>query len=327
MTTSTNSEASRKQPLLAAYLVCGTDELKRQTVVKRLHERVAAEGDLSFNFDQFSGESAEGEAIVAACNTLPFASPVRLVQVEAADRLKGANQDAIIDYLASPCETTVLCLIASGLAKNTRLYKAVAKVGDKAIIDCTPVKRRDLPAQVRSMAMTHGVTITPSAANMLIDLVGENTVAIDAALAKIALAHVGSDPINDSEVSAGVARTAEAKPWEFVDAFSGRNARKCVMLRQRMATVSPYALLGMCTTRIRELLAAQSLLDRGQPGALAGYLGVPDWRVKNHLAWARSFTPAQLRSALVRARDAEKAMKSGSDPENTFQDWYLSVIS
>ena len=316
----------QQQALLPAYLVTGTDELKRQTVVKRLRKRIEEEGDLSFNADTFNGEVAEGEAIVAACNTLPFASNVRLVQVDAVDRLKKDDQELLIGYLASPNETTVLCLIASGLAKNTRLYKAVAKLGAQAIIDCTPPKLRELPTQVRAMATAHGAVITESAASLLVDLVGDNTVALDAELQKLALAHRGSDPINDNEVAAMVSRTSEVKPWEFVDAFSERSLEKCLKLRTRMESTTPYALLAMCVTRVRELIAARSFGERGQIGELASYLGVPDWRVKNHARWARSFSAEELRAALASARETERAMKSGADPETAFQDWYLGVI-
>ncbi len=316
----------QQQALLPAYLVTGTDELKRQTVVKRLRKRIEEEGDLSFNSDTFNGEVAEGEAIVAACNTLPFASNVRLVQVDAVDRLKKDDQEQLISYLASPSEATVLCLIASGLAKNTRLYKAVAKLGAQAIIDCTPPKLRELPTQVRAMATAHGAVITESAASLLVDLVGDNTIALDAELQKLALAHRGSDPINDNEVASMVSRTSEVKPWEFVDAFSERSLEKCLKLRTRMESTTPYALLAMCVTRVRELIAARSFGERGQIGELASYLGVPDWRVKNHARWARSFSAEELRAALVSARDAERAMKSGTDPETAFQDWYLGVL-
>lgn len=313
--------------MLPVYLVSGTDELKRETVVKRLRERIAREGDLSFNCDEFNGESASGEAIVAACNTMPFASPVRLVQVTSADRLKSADQAALVAYLKSPNDTTVLALVASGLAKNTRLYKAVGAFGKTALIDCAPIRRGDLPTRVRAMAASHGVEMTSSAANALIDLVGENTVTLDGEIQKLVLAHRGSDPINDNEVTSMVSRTAEVKPWEFVDAFSARNMKKCLMLRSRMESVTPYALMSMCVNRIRELMTAQSLAARGQLSALPKALHVPDWRVKSHALWARGFTTDELRAALMAARDAERAMKSGSDPEETFQSWYLNTIA
>ena len=317
----------KEKPLLQAYLVTGSDELKRQTVIKRLRERFSREGDLAFNCDTFNAENASGEQIVSACNTLPFASDRRLVEVSSAERLKGADLEAVLSYLAAPASTTVLALVTAGVAKNTRLYKAVAALGAQSVIDCAPVKRSELPARVRAMATSHGITMTPAAANALIDAVGENTVAIDSALEKLALSHAGADPVGDGEVLALIPRTAEAKPWEFVDAFASRNIAKCLMVRKRLDSTSPHALMAMCTTRIRELIAAKSLEERGQGRALASYLKVPDWRVRSHSVWAQAFSSAELRQALASARDAEQAMKSGADPEAAFIDWYISVIS
>jgi DNA polymerase-3 subunit delta len=43
--------------------------------------------------------------------------------------------------------------------------------------------------------------------------------------------------------------------------------------------------------------------------------------------WARGFTADELHRALVSARDAEMAMKSGADPEGAFQAWWLQAIA
>mgnify|MGYP002796987890 CR=1 FL=1 len=146
-------------PLLPAYLVVGEDTLKRDAVMKRLRARLSAMGDLSFNDDSFDGETAEGADIVGACDTVPFASPVRLVEVRAADKLKKADAERLVSYLGAPNSSTVLALVAEKLAKNTRLYKAVAAHGKTAVIDCSLPKRYELPKMVRSMAVGHGVTL------------------------------------------------------------------------------------------------------------------------------------------------------------------------
>lgn len=312
--------------LLPVYLVTGEDALKRQTVVRRLRDRLSALGDLSFNSDVFEGDAATGEAIVSACNTVPFASPVRLVEVRHADKLKKADAEAIVAYLASPSPACVLELVAEKLAKNTRLYKAVAKHGRTAVIDCTPPKRYELPKLVRAMAVGHGVTLTQGAAEVLVDLVGEDTVHLDAELKKIALAHRGADAVTEHEITASVSRATEVKPWEFANAFAARDAAKCVLYLGRMRSTSPHALIAVCTTRLRELVCARALIDRGTPHAIAGALKMPEWRCKNHVAWARRFTRAELRGALVSARDAERAMKSGSDADAVFLEWMLSVV-
>ena len=61
---------NKNNALLPVYLVAGEDELKRQTVLKRLHARLEKMGDLSFNSETFSGTSCTGEDIVTAANTL-----------------------------------------------------------------------------------------------------------------------------------------------------------------------------------------------------------------------------------------------------------------
>ena len=315
----------KQESLLPVYLVVGEDALKRSTVMKRLRARLSALGDLSFNSDEFNGEAATGADVVSACNTVPFASPLRLVAVRNAEKLKKPDAEALVAYLESPSPTTVLALEAEKLAKNTRLYKAAAKHGKSAVIDCAPVKSHELPKMVRSMAVGHGVTLTEAAAEKLVELAGEDTVRLDGEVKKIALAHRGADAVNEHEIVAMVSRTAEVKPWEFVDAFSARDARKCLLYLGRMASVSPFSLLARCTTRLRELVCARAFIARGNPKAVAGALKLPDWKCRNHLGWARGFTDEELRSAIVAARDVERAMKSGSDPNDAFLDWVLSV--
>ncbi len=314
--------------LLPAYLVNGEDELKRETVLKRLRARMDKLGDMDFNSDTFDGETALGGDIVAACNTMPFAAEARLVVVRNADALKKADSEALVEYLAEPSSTTVLAVVARKLAKNTRLYKALAAMGKQAVIDCTPKKAYELPKTVRGMAVSHGITMSDAGARRLVELVGENTVHLDAEIKKLALAHAGGQPIGPAEVEALVTRSAEVKPWDFTAAFAARDTAECVNLLGKMESASPYALIGMCVTRLRELIAAHALATRGQGGAkeLAAYLKQPEWRVKNHPAWARRWTADELRRALVTARDAERAMKSGTEPHDAFKDWMLSVL-
>ena len=207
------TQTAKQKPLIPAYLIVGEDALKRSTVLRRLRERLAQYGDLSFNSDTFDGETALGADIVSACNTMPFASEKRLVYVRDADKLKKADSEELVAYLDSPSDQTVLALEAEKLAKNTRLYKAVAAVGKSAVIECIPLKKKELPHTVRSMAVSHGTTFTEGAANALVELVGENTVHLDSEIAKIALAHRGNDPVSEHEVRSLVSRTNEATPW------------------------------------------------------------------------------------------------------------------
>lgn len=310
---------------LAAYLAVGADDLKRKVVLERLVKRIAAMGDLDFNQETFMGSAVQTGDISAACNTLPFACPYRLVIVKDADKLPKAAQEEVIEYLAAPSETTILALEAVKLAKNTRLYKAVAKVGKKAVIDCAPPKTgRDLGARVRDFALSEGVTITPAAADELVERVGDSTVHLDTELKKLAAALGRGAEVTVEHVRRYVTRTAEIKPWVFTDALAARDARKVAWTLAAMPQQSLFGLLSMSVTRIRELLIAKDLRGAGQR-ALAQELGKQDWQVRNHMRWADGFAPGELEHALVAAADLDRAMKSGGDQQVLFERWALEV--
>ncbi len=314
--------------ILPAYLVVGDDDLKRQTVMKRLRMRLEEAGDLSFNLDEFTGESADADALLNACATIPFASEKRLVIVTNAEKLKKDAQERIATYLSDPVPTTVLMLVATSLAKNTKLYKACAKIGPTAIIDCAMPKRDKLERMVRDMAPAHGATISAQAAKRLVELVGEDTVHIDKELEKLATAHSGNAPISVEEVEDQVAGISEPKPWEFTDAFSARDLARCIALKRKMPSVSSHALLGMCTNRLRELICARTMSDAGSRSttALAEQIGTVDWKVKNHFSYAQRFEADELISALCASADTERQMKSGADADTAFMDWVVSVL-
>ena len=155
------------QGLLSAYLVVGSDELKRETAVRRLRSRVPA--DLAdFNLDEFDAKSVEDpEALVSSLQTLPFGADFRLVIVHGAETLAKPVSEALVSYLADPNPQSVLCLEAEKLAKNTRLYKAVAKVGPKSVVDCSPLKRWELPPYVVRLASRRGLAMGTDAAEEL----------------------------------------------------------------------------------------------------------------------------------------------------------------
>ena len=319
----------KRTDLLPAYLINGEDHLKRDVALDRLRRRFEQLGDASFNTDRFDGSASDAKQIVAACQTIPFASEKRLVVVNDADKLSKGSQKELTDYVKSPCDTTVLVLVSDKLPKTSALYKAVAGAGTQSVIDCTPPKARDLPNQVRAMAPAHGVTISPKAAQALVELVGEDTVHIDAELKKLALSHSGADAVSETEVRAMVSRVSEAKPWQFVDAFSARSIRDCMRYMSLMPSASPHVLLRQCVSRVRELICAKCIASSSpNPQAeLARELGLQDWRVKNHVAWSRNFSEHELRHALSTSLECERKMKGGSDPEAAFIDWVLVTLS
>lgn len=313
--------------LLPAYLVVGSDELKRSHAVARMKKRLEASGLADFNLDERDmSKEQTPEDVLSSLNTFPMGADFRLVILRPCDRLPKAMSEMLVDYLKNPSSTTVLLLVAEKLAKNTRLYKAVAKIDKKAIVECAPKKRWELPQQVRSMATAHGKTITQGGAEELVSRVGESTRMLDNELKKLASMVDGAE-ITQADVERFVVRTAEPRPWDFLDAVSARNLPKALSLLRMMPQRQEIMLYSLLTTRIRELIYAKALDARGEGSTLARALGLQSWQVKNHLRWARGFKMSELLGALESAVDVELALKGSQTSDVALVRWVTQICT
>lgn len=313
--------------LLPAYLIVGADELKRDAAVRRLRSHVPADmGD--FNLDELDGASLEEPGqLISSAQTMPFCAGFRLVIVNGAGELAKPVSEAVVSYLADPNPQCVLCLVAEKLAKNTRLYKAVAKVGPHSVIDCAPLKRWELPPYVVKLAQKRGLSMDNAAAQELVERVGESTVALDNQIATLAQLVGDAGRITLADVEAIVAQIAEVSPWAFADAVCERNAPRAMEMLNLMKAPSLVFLHSVLVGRLRELICAKSLDARGAASGLARELGRQSWQVKNHVRWSRAFGEEELVELLGQAAVCERALKGSQDSEAAFARFVLAMAS
>lgn len=313
--------------LLPAYLIVGADELKRDAAVRRLRSHVPADM-ADFNLDELDGASLEEPGqLISSAQTMPFCADFRLVIVNGAGELAKPVSEAVVSYLADPNPQCVLCLVAEKLAKNTRLYKAVAKVGPHSVIDCAPLKRWELPPYVVKLAQKRGLSMDNAAAQELVERVGESTVALDNQIATLAQLVGDAGRITLADVEANVAQIAEVSPWAFADAVCERNAPRAMEMLNLMKAPSLVFLHSVLVARLRELICAKSLDARGAASGLARELGRQSWQVKNHVRWSRAFGEEEVVELLGQAAVCERALKGSQDSEAAFARFVLAMAS
>ena len=182
--------------LLSAYLVVGTDELKSRAAQTRLKGRLE-QGYEAFNLDERVADKELGPGeLLSSLNTFPVGGGLRLVFVAEAEHLVKPTSEAIIKYLEDPNPNCVLCLVAAALAKSTRLYKAVAAVGPRAVIDCAPKKGRGLVPVIQRMAQSQQMRMRSEAAEELLSRVGESTIMLESQVRSLAALKGATGEIN-----------------------------------------------------------------------------------------------------------------------------------
>ncbi len=313
--------------LLPAYLIVGPNELKKDQALARLKKR--AEGDFeAFNLEELDGATiAEPDGLLSSLNALPFGADQRIVIVRNAEKMPKPVSEAVIKYLAAPNEACVMCLVATTLAKSTRLYKAVAKIDKKAVIECSAVEKRELAPYVQKLAAAHGASIDFDAAQELVARAGDNPQMLDNQVVGLVNLLGGAGTITRSFVEANVARTAEVKPWDFLNYISARDTKQSLETLVLLLDNSPLGLLSLITTRLRELTISRALTQRGQSASIAAALNKQSWQTKNYSRWSMLFNDQELEHCLTTCAATESALKSGADPQTHLTRLILQICT
>lgn len=315
------------EDLKSVYLIYGDEELLLDRALRRLKDRIAEVADLDFNYEAFDGESADASAVVAAANTLPFASERRLVIVRDVDKMSAAGQAVLAEYAANPAPTACLVLVAKRMRKDAKLFKAVQALG--GVSEYRAPKRSEYPAWVVDLFATRGRRITYDGASALVQTVGRDLRRLETEAEKV-IAYAGDrTELTRDDVVGVVAETAPVSIFDFLNALGAREcASALVLLGDLIASGEDIMTIHAMTVRhLRSLLSVRALADRGAAvGEVMREVGMADWQAKNAIAQARRFTPAELSQALRGAASLESSMKSGGgDPRLLFEIWLASV--
>lgn len=313
------------EDLRPVYLIHGKEEFLLERALRRLRGMFEAADASGMDVDVFDGRTARADEVVAAANTLPFMGPKRLVVVRDVDAMPAAEHPALVEYVSAPAAHTCLVLVGA-LAKNTRLYRALDAAG--AVSEYASPKRSALGSWVAKAVSEKGKRIDADAADALVSATGGDLRSLDAELDKLVAYVADRDTITLEDVQSIV--TASVPPvWAFSDALGARDARTCASVLHALLNAGehPLALHAAALRRIRQLIGAKSLTERGgNAAAFARELGVQEWQARRLAQDARRFREDELASALRSAAEAEHDMKtSHGDAGLVLERWILKV--
>jgi DNA polymerase III subunit delta len=297
------------EPLLPVYLLTGSDRPKVARALRRLRSRFGDE-----SIEHLAADTAGGPDAVAACNALGLfagGDGGRLVIVEGVERWRKADVDAVTEYLANPVPGAVLALVAVEAPKSDALAKAVAAVGK--VLAYEAPNPRDLPAWVRVQFEGLGGTIEPDAARALVEIVGDDLVALATEADKITI-WAGGSTVSRADVEALATPAREAAAWAITDAWGDRDAAALIAAAEaELERREPFAIavrLAAHVTLVRaiKVLAAEGLGAR----EIAKRVKVHEFRVRKALAHADRYSPDELDAAVVRLAALDAALKGAS---------------
>jgi DNA polymerase-3 subunit delta len=297
------------EPLLPVYLLTGSDRPKHVRALRRLRSRFDAEA-----VEQLSAEAAGGADAVAACNALGLFGGEgggRLVVVHGVERWRKADVDALAGYLRDPVQGAVLALVAEELPRASALVTLAEKQGRVLRFDVP--KPSNLHSWVRAELKRLGVSADAEAARALVELVGDDTVALAGELEKLA-AWADGEPVGRAEVEQLAAPGREAAAWALTDAWGARDLpallEACDLALEKK---EPFLLAVGLASHVGRVRAAQALAEQGlRSREVASRLKMKEFPARKALQHAERYSREELDSALVRLAELDAAIKGAS---------------
>jgi DNA polymerase III delta subunit len=280
---------STPEGLRSVYGIWGDDRGKVERAVRRLRDRVVADGGMPA--EAFDASQSPGTDVVAACETLSFGG-VRLVLVRACESWRTDDAAPIVAYLAAPNPGTCLALVADG-AVTPKLKEAIAAAGQVlAYGPDAKAKRADRTKwfvdHVQAECDRAGAKLPPKLARSVVDRVGEDAMALSREAEKLAAA-AGREPIDAELVDALVVENPEAKAYELADAIVAGQASRVYRLLGELASgdrpTDPAVVHSTLTRHFRGIAVAQALGPGASPDAIGeatGLKGYPAQKAAEH---------------------------------------------
>lgn len=192
-------------------------------------------------------------------------SPGKFVQYFGADQVKAkADVAALAAYAKKPADNTVLVLVSDGIGVDKGLEDALPKDAKKVFWELSP---REMGQWVRDFFGTQGVSIDGEAAELLLDLVENNTEALRAECSRLCLFHPRGSSVGTAELEAYIAHNRAEDAFSLFDRMATGDLERSLETLSAIMSEKDGAgvgLMGGLLWSFRRLAAVHAEMERGQ---------------------------------------------------------------
>ena len=299
----------RIEPL---YLLFGVEDYLRDRAARAITDAALRGTSLrEFNEASYSLTSVDVQQALAAAEQLPMMSSRRVIRVADFSRLREADEDALVRYIARPAESSVVIFIADDLDKRRRLSKILL---DACVsVEFPALKDAELAAWAKSRLKELKTETDERTLHQIVALVGSDVRTLISELDKLATAAIGSGHITMKMVESLVGRSRELSNFELTDHLIARNRKRALQTLQRLLDdgVEPVMLIGLIASNYRRLALAKELMSRQAPNEeVYRLVGMPYGKRQEFLETARRSDASTLARSIERIAATDLAIKT-----------------
>lgn len=295
------------------FLFEGTEENTKNAALAALRKAILPEGMEELNETIMDAPTAD--AIIAACETLPFLADQRLVIVRDHPALTGRAEgdEQLISYLAHVPDSCALVFLARGKADaRKKLYTTIKKHG--AIVSFNPLTPQEVDQWIVQSFQKLGKACAPQVASLLSFTAGTDTALLRTEIDKLAALAGDRDTITEADVQSIATRSTEYNVFQMVDAVvAGQEGKAFALLRDMLTNGEER--LGILALLLRQFRLMQHVLimryEKVPNAEISKRLGVPPFAAERMIRQAASYSGGAIKQAVDICVQTEYKVKSG----------------
>ena len=318
----------KKRNFSPIYFLMGEEPFFIDSISDELENGILDEAERSFNQIILYGSDVNAKDIMSQARTFPMMGEHLVVIVKEAQNVK--DIESIADYLDKLPPTTILiiCYKYKKLDKRKSLAKQIDKKG--VLFESKKLYDNNIPDWIVKYLAAKKYNITPKAAQMLADFLGNDLHKVRNELEKLMVAVPKSKKIDDADVEYNIGISKDFNVFELQKAIGSKDFVKANQIinyfgdnpNDNPIFMTIVVLYGYFT----KLLKLHFSKDKDK-NTLATMLGVNPFFVNDYLVAARNYSWTDCMKCIEVLREFDLRSKGyNSSSDITQKDLYKEMI-
>lgn len=313
------------------YFLMGEEAYYIDMISDFIESNVLAEEEKGFNQMVLYGKEVSIQDIVSNAKRYPMMAERQVIIVkEAQNLIKTIEQ--LVDYAKNPQPSTVLVFNYKykSLDKRKALFKTLSK--SAVVFESKKIYEDKIPSWIQNYLSAKKISITPKAALMLSEFLGNDLSKIANELNKLEIVVGTQREITPEIIEENIGISKDFNNFELQKAIGHLNHKKAYQIVNYFAQNSkqhPFVLtISILYLYFKKLMTLHTVRDRN-PGAVSKALGVNPYFVNEYIAVSRNFPMKRISGVLetLRKYDAKsKGVGANLSPRDLYNELIYNIL-
>lgn len=312
------------------YIFCGNDENLIKEAIKEIKNKVVDETFIDFNYIKIDGEKVNMDTIVTSCETLPFISEKKIIDIYRCNFLKdgkkedkGMNVAELKKYVKNLPEYTILVmyyLFDNDREKPSSKIKGFEGLGE--VIKVDKLKGMAFQNKVRDIFNEQNKKIGKTELNYFCSIIENNMDIVTNEVEKLILYTDGRE-ITKEDIVKLMPYEKESDIFNLVSHLSERSIKRAIDVFNDLVYKGekPTNILSMIERQFKLLLSIKILMKNGKgKGEIIERHKLNPYIAEKMISQSKGFSEKALKMNLELCLNTEKDIKSTSiDEKNAIE--------